>query len=543
MLRPLLRLCAFAALCTTASAGWRSSLFPENWQPQFKDSAGRFLHDFSYAGYHRGEIPLPTPTGPQIDVTQAPFSADVTGVKDATAAIQAALDQAAKSGGGIVYMPSGTYRIAPPAGEKVALKVSGDHTVLRGAGVERTFLVNEEPVMREKTVIEIAQPKPTWWYAEGNWVKASPASADIPSGATVIPVEDPSLFAKDDLVVVRSDPTDRFINELGMTGKWTVQNMKGRGLAFCRTVLAVDPAAKSITVDVPTRYLLRKEDNARVVKMPGNMIREVGLEDFSLGMREHTGEGTDDEAILNTPGTPDYEMHQSHAIVFNSAENCWMRRVNSFCPAGNTRGINVLSNGVKLERSRFVTIEKCDWRNTQFKGGGGNGYLYTLHSEECLIRDCRAENGRHNYDIAMMYCSGNVILDCLSKDGRLASDYHMYFAVANLFDCTTCDGDNLEAKYRPYGGNPMHGVTTSQSVFWNTFGQRYGPTSFIYAGKPNHREQVIVQSKQFGDGYVIGTHGPASKIDSTNFVEGEGQDGLEPRSLYLEQLSRRLGKK
>ncbi|CAN5735517.1 hypothetical protein BH09VER1_BH09VER1_39800 [soil metagenome] len=542
MLRPILVLCLSAFLCSEASAAWRSALYPDNWHPQFTDSSGRFLHDFSYAGYHRGEIPLPSPTGAQIDVTQPPYSADATGAKDSTAAIQAALDQAAKDGGSIVFLPSGTYRIAPPAGEKVALKITGDHTILRGAGADKTFLLNEEPVMREKTVIEIAQPKPTWWYAEGNYVKSSPATGDIPSGSTTIAVDDTSLFATGDLVIVRNDPTERFIEELGMTGKWTTQNMKGRGLAFCRTLLAVDPSAKTITIDVPTRYLLRKDDNARVVKLTGSMIREVGLEDFSLGMREHVGEGGDDEKVLNTPGTPDYEMHQSHAIVFNSAENCWMRRVNSFCPDGNTSGIHVLSNGIKLERSRFVTIEKCDWKNTQYKGGGGNGYLYTLHSEECLIRDCRAENGRHNYDLAMMYCSGNVILGCVTKDGRLASDFHMYFAVANLFDSTTCDGDTLEAKYRPYGGPPTHGVTTSQSVFWNTFGQRYASTPFVYAGATINRAQIIVQSRQFGDGYVIGTHGPASKVDSTNFVEGEGQDGLEPRSLYLDQLSRRLGK-
>jgi hypothetical protein len=41
-------------------ATWRSSLYPENWKPGFKDSNDRFLHDFSYAGYHQGEIDIPT---------------------------------------------------------------------------------------------------------------------------------------------------------------------------------------------------------------------------------------------------------------------------------------------------------------------------------------------------------------------------------------------------------------------------------------------------------------------------------------------------
>ncbi len=41
---------------------------------------GRFLHDFSYAGYKNGELALPdAPPGPILDVTAAPYSADPTG--------------------------------------------------------------------------------------------------------------------------------------------------------------------------------------------------------------------------------------------------------------------------------------------------------------------------------------------------------------------------------------------------------------------------------------------------------------------------------
>ena len=44
--------------------------------------------------------------------------------------------------------------------------------------------------------------------------------------------------------------------------------------------------------------------------------------------------------------------------------------------------------------------------------------------------------------------------------------------------------------------------------------------------------------------YVIGTSGPAAKVDSSDFVEGEGRgDELAPRSLYLDQLRRRLAAK
>jgi hypothetical protein len=76
-------------------------------------------------------------------------------------------------------------------------------------------------------------------------------------------------------------------------------------------------------------------------------------------------------------------------------------------------------------------------------------------------------------------------------------------------------------------------VTTTQSVFWNTKGLRY-----------SLERPVLVYSHQFGDGYVIGTSGPAAKVDSSDFVEGEGRgEGLVPRSLYFDQLKRRLAAK
>lgn len=522
-----------------AETPWRSSLYPADWKPGFADGEGRFLHDFSYAGYHRGEREIPRREGPIFDVTQAPYQADPTGRHDSTSAIQAALDAAAATGGGVVFLPSGTYRIAPAQDQPAALRVEGSHVVLRGEGTDKTFLFNDETVMPAKTVLLIKPAKGPWWYAEGDWVKESPASRDLPAGSTVLPVKNAALFTVRDRVIVRNDLTEDFIASLGMTGKWTRENMKNRALVFCREIVAVDADGGTVTIDTPTRYELKTSDHARVVKLVGSMISETGLEDFSLGMKQHPGT-TWGEEDHQTAGTPAHDVHRSQAIVFSSAENCWLRRVNSFCPPGNSPDVHVLSNGVKFDRSRQITAVECDWRHAQYQGGGGNGYLYTLHGNECLIRDCRAENGRHNYDFGTMAASGNVLFNCVSRDGRLASDFHMHFSVANLLDSMVCDGDFLEAKYRRWGSGAVHGVTTTQSVFWNTLGLRYPKSPFDFNGKTLTRPQVVVESEQFGHGYVIGTRGPAHAVKTSNFLEGEGRgDTLEPPSLYLDQLSRR----
>ena len=93
---------------------WRSSLYPTDWKPGYADSKGRFLHDFSHAGYRGGGVPVPQMEENIVDISLPPFSADPTGTSDVTALIQQALDQVGAAGGGVVYLPAGTYKIIHP---------------------------------------------------------------------------------------------------------------------------------------------------------------------------------------------------------------------------------------------------------------------------------------------------------------------------------------------------------------------------------------------------------------------------------------------
>ena len=64
------------------ASAWQSSLYPSNWQPGMKDQSGRFIHDFSFAGYHNGEVSIPTnPRGLTYNVYSG-FGADPSGRYD-----------------------------------------------------------------------------------------------------------------------------------------------------------------------------------------------------------------------------------------------------------------------------------------------------------------------------------------------------------------------------------------------------------------------------------------------------------------------------
>ncbi|MEN8228491.1 MAG: T9SS type A sorting domain-containing protein [Bacteroidota bacterium] len=516
---------------------WRSSLYPERWKPGFGDAAGRFLHDFSHAGYHGGNRPVPHVTENIVDVSQAPYYADHSGVADVTGILQQALDDVGMSGGGVVFLPAGTYRIKIPAGEDHGLVISHDKTILRGAGPDSTFLFHDESYMRFKEIIYVSGGYSNWFNPTGT---TSQIRVDLNMPTRIIPVKSVAGFQQGEQVIVNSIPTDEFIKEHGMAGIWTASAIKG--VAFKRRIDSIDAVSNLLILDTPTRYSLKTRDIARVYDARDHLV-ECGIENLSVGNRENPKSGWDEES-WEISGTGAFDAHFSHAIVFEYSEDCWIRNVRTYRPGENIRDIHLLSNCLLLNMCRHITVDSCDFQKPQYEGGGGNGYMYTLQSNDCLIKNSRANHSRHNYDFKYPYSNGNVIYNCRGENSKYSSDFHMYLSMSNLFDKCTMDGDYLESMFRPYGG-PLHGYSSTQSVFYNTAGENYHP------GK-----DYIVDSRQYKWGYVIGTSGPAYMVKTDpvsgllngytydtsprDFVEGVGEGSdLRPVSLYLDQLDRR----
>lgn len=531
------------AMSPLFSQTWRSSLYPENWKPGMADSKGRFLHDFSYAGYHRGELALPNIQKNIIDVTKAPYFIDNKGNQDITKILQTALDDAGKKGGGVVFLPAGRYKINVSETQKNPLRMSYSNVILRGAGVEKTFIYNDNANVRNQSIISV---KP---LSGGNWLASNKSEVsitqDLLKPTDLIPVSSVKGFKVGDWVVLRSDVTKGFITEHDMDNLWETSL---NGTIFYRYIVAIDKKAKTIKVDAPTRYFLKKRDNSRVYTVKP-VLSEVGIEHFSIGNKQSvlTGLGDLDFGIK---GKAAYEIHGSNMIMINNAINCWIKKINTFRPGENNDNLHLVSNGILLQSSRFITVDSCNFQRPQYLGEGGNGYMFILSSNDCLIKNSIGSYGRHNYDFKSMQSNGNVILKCRGEYSRLASDFHMHLSMSNLFDGTVLNEDFLEAKFRPWGTLPdMHGYPTTQSVYWNTIGEAYPPKS-----------PFIVNSEQFGWGYIIGTSGPASDVKTSptkgkikqyaydsspeDFKEGIGKgDKLFPQSLYEDQLKKRLSLK
>ena len=518
---------------------WRSSLYPEDWRPGYTDEQGRFLHDFSYAGYHQGEKAIPEIQENIVDVSKPPYNVDNTGSEDATTLIQDAINKVGESGGGVVYFPAGKYKIKPQNGSDYSLRISDENIILRGAGADSTFLFNDEIFMRQKNIILI-KGEDSWWFSQNGAV--TNILYDLPNPTKVLPVESMAGFAKGDKIIIASEPTDEFIEEHKMSGIWTASAIKG--VAFYREIDSIDATNKLIFIDSPTRYFLKTRDHSKIYHANSH-IQECGIENLSIGNRQSEKTGWDEESY-SEEGTGAYDVHFSQAIQFKYSENCWIKNVSTYRPDENADDFHILSNCLLLNQCRNITVDSCFFQKPQYEGGGGNGYMYTLCSNDCLIKNSRANHSRHNYDFKYPYSNGNVIHNCSGENSKYASDFHMYLSMSNLFDVFTVNGDYLESCFRPYGGDAIHGYSSTQSVFYNTIGEAYHP-----------QKDYIVESRQFGWGYIIGTSGQAYNIvtepvsgttgaysydtSPEDFVEGANKgDGLRPWSLYLDQLQKRL---
>jgi hypothetical protein len=595
-------LLSFFILFFSASsvAAWRSNLYPENWYLGYVYDGtsggdcredGCYLQDYSYAGYHKGEEAIPNISGPIFNVTSSIYGADGSDSNDDTSAIQHAIDDAEAAGGGVVYLPAGTYIVTPtyyaqwggePVGQPWAFVITKSNIVIRGDDPDSTHIFYNETYAKKGGIFRI-DPNPgrndgTWPpaafdFKKGDWEDYNAAgdpvliSQDYSMPTKVLKLTNVSSFHIGDQIIVRDYKTSQFLADLNNP---PFGDDQVRGPVFQREIVDINPTQNLIYIDIPTRYPIKSTYNASVYKIR-NPIQEVGLENFSIAMREITNMVSESDSTV---------IDGSRAIFIRNALNCWVRNVSTYTPSQNKQGFgyitstvpdnlreelvfNIAAYGLVIRDSRNVTVENAHFKNSQDHGEGGNGYLFVVYGNDLLIKNSSAGNGRHNIDFKGMEANGSVIYNSKvyfsphypsSDDNNLfgktlQSDFHMWFSFSNLIDNVTIDGDSFLSQYRAFGNQS---ITSHANVFWNT--------NVIHS---HIRGGNALITDQWGWGYVIGMRGtnnllsiygsqapadpnrpdfvePATLLSNPNTGPGSGEM-LEPQSLYLDQLQKRLG--
>ncbi len=497
---------------------WRSAHYPEDWRPGPRAGGGAGLPDFSYAGYANGDRPIPdAPPGVTRDAV-ADHGADPTGARDATAAIQAAIDFVAGRGGGVVRLPAGTYRCDG------RLEVAASRVVLRGEGAERTRL--RFPQERDLTDRAALTFRGTLRHGPDR-----PLTEDGILESATVRVADASGLAVGDDVAVGWTITAEFVAEHGMTGVWKAFVGQWKPV-FRRTVMAVDRASTPamVTLDVPLRYTAKVRDGASL-RVETGALAEVGVE--RLG--------------VCTAVTPEgaWASVRHHAIRLEGVKDGWVREVASFAsPDPAAGGAHLQCGGVIVVQSKRVTLAAVRMEAAQNRGPSGSGYLFEVsRSSEVLFRDCVGRAGRHNFIQNWDFgTSGCVFQRVHSSEGRVLasrgdavgipglSEYHHSLAMACLVEDSVLD-DGWSAANRGFMSSGA-GHTATRCAFWNV------------------RGTGMLLSWQYGTGWVIGTEGlkvttgaagPFSRgTGPEDATEGIGRGaGLVPRSLLEDQRARR----
>jgi hypothetical protein len=508
---------------TGEPATWRSVLYPEDWTPEFTHPEGHFLHDFSYAGYHNGEVELPTEIA-GLERSVLDEGADPSGVLDSTSAIQATIDAVEQAGGGVVLVPAGSYRCDG------LLEVEASHMVIRGEGPQSQLWFTRDVDMTGVDHLTF----------RGSLVQGQelPLIADGQPRSHVVRVADAAGLAPGDSLAVGWVITEEFVADHQMTDTWMAFNGQWRTF-FRRELEAIECDANGcdLVLDVPLRYPALLRDQASV-RVETGYLREVGVEHLAVS----TVSDDWDAAWAN---------ELTHAIGMIGVADAWVRGVTSFESPNSIdgKGRHLMSGGIYVGDSKRVTIADSVMRSPQNRGGGGSGYLFEIsRSNEVLTRDSQGLDGRHNFiqnwDFGTTGCvwlrvhteGGRMFLDsteAVSFPGY--SDYHHSLALANLVDQGTIEDGWNAVNRTTYSSGAGHSST--QNVFWNSSGNG------------------TIRTFQFHWGYVIGATGltirrllPEGQNFESLFTEPEdwieGLDvpaQLEPPSLYEDQLARRLG--
>ncbi|MFO0755179.1 MAG: DNRLRE domain-containing protein [Byssovorax sp.] len=517
----------FTDLGGPCASSWRSALYPADWTPAFTTADGLFLHDFSYAGYHRSEAALPS-SWPGIVVDVNTKGAHPNTAQDSRAAFVSAITAVKNAGGGVVYVPDGEYIISSP------ITINASNLLIRGQSRANTKLFFSKITTAQAGFI-FQGTEPT---TAGRVALASDA---VPRSKDVY-VQSAASFSVGQDVLIDIVITQAWINEHGMQGLWDNAGNNALNLRrdfFRRTITAIDASVSpnKITLDVPIRYPMKTRDDASIRPDVG-ALKEIGIEHLSVNTVT-----TAAAAAANPRG---------HAFWFQRVTDGFIRDVGSYASArAPVAGYHLQSGGVYLVENKRITVQNCTMEHAQNHGDGGAGYAFEASmSNEVLFKDDIADDVRHafiqNWDFG---ASGLVFLRC-TADNDIAvnptfstpgtSEFHHRLAIANLYD--SChDSSGFMALNRTTDSS-YSGHTSTQNVFWNTSG----------GGTPDS----ILRSYQFGMGYIIGTVNitprvVADAIDSffladqgtspTDYLEGADIGPmLEPQSLFEDQLTRRL---
>ena len=471
----------------------------ESWQV-----AGGPLPDFSYAGYQRGEKPLPER---QPEVSVKDYGAVGDGTTDDTAAIQKAIDE---NPGKTIALPEGRYLLS----DVVTIKTSG--TVLQGEGPDRSVIVAPVP-LQEIHPLPISYPETggTAYAYSGAFFSAAgstgyfsndarPVIAPATRGDSVVQLAAGHSFeAGDEVVVVSTDESEltllRYLYREDVTDLSKAE--KDRSFRHVSRVKSVEGG--TLVLERPLRIELRPEWRPEVRSFQPR-LQEVGIEHLAFEFPEDPYLGHFTEKGFN-------------AIQMNGVAHSWVRDV----------VIRNADSGIKLGGSVFSTVTGIvleSGRKAPNPHDATGHHGISLESLDCL---CTAFEFRTKFIHDLTVSGGSV--GCVFSKGKgpdLSLDHHKLAPYENLF--SNLDLGKGERMFLSGGHDGIGRHSAAGNTYWNL--ESKGSVEMPEGFGPSRLNFVGVKMRGGGRPDPEGL-----------WIESIRPGSLEPADLHAAQLALRLG--
>ncbi|WAC39639.1 hypothetical protein [Pedobacter sp. SL55] len=453
------------------------------------NAKGDIIPDFSAVGYHQNNKQIP-----QVKVLKELVP---NGTNDQHQ-IQEAINELAKlpmnkdGFRGAILLKKGTYKIPG------SIHITTSGIILRGEGTATKLIATGTGQRKLISVNGTGKPK------EVPHTRVQITDAYVPVGAKSFTISKAESFKEGDDIMIFRPGTTKWIQDIKMdqidARDGTVQWKAGEyDLYFERKIVAIKD--NQITIDNPVVMAMEIQyGGGEIYKYTfEGRISEVGIENMLL---ESAYQSDTDE------------NHGWDAVWMNRVENAWVSNVTS-----KYFGYSCVNLATY---SRQVTVQNCTSLAPKSKVEGGRRYSFNNDGQLNLVRDCLADEGRHDYVTGAKVAGPNVFYNCKATNAKADIGPHHRWAVGTLYDNIITDGDiNVQDRGNWGTGHGWAGVT---QMLWNC-----------------KAKKVTLQNPYVsGNNYAIGVIATKSEGRLKNRPDGiwEGFNKKELRvpSLYIKQL-------
>lgn len=465
------------------------------------------LPDFSYAGYHYSEVPIPDPKHKVFNITDYGAIAN-DGLSDRDA-IQATIDAASKHGSGIVQFPAGRFHLNTEAKAEAPIYLKASNIILRGSGegTNGTELFMEkhlDPADPEKMystpfMLNIECPN----ARAGRITYVTENATRETYSVTVASTDKLEVGQRVTLYLKSTDAVEEALAPYKAPAAW--KRLASDGIVVNERHIIESIEGNRITFKEPIHTSINASHGWEIRGY--TVLEEIGIEDIHF-VGNWTQGFVHHRSALDDGGWS--------AIRMQNLANSWIRRCtftnwNYAINVRSSSAISVLQISILGNKGHFATHTR-----------GGYGVFFGL------IRDTTASH----HGPSMGYQSVGTVYWKYQYDPSTSWDAHSGLPYATLLDCVE-GGITYGRCGGPQIGLPNH---WRHFVLWNfkQTGKALGQYDFWRDGD-NKRDRFVLP-------IIVGLHGKLTSFKEKHLqlIESHG-DAVTPESLFESQLSLRLG--